>query len=62
VWTLITTDDKALPPEAQKMLVEAVKNEADITVKEIDSSHSPMLSRPKEVVDFMLEATKAFTK
>jgi pimeloyl-ACP methyl ester carboxylesterase len=62
VWTLITTDDKALPPEAQKMLVEAVKDEADITVREIDSSHSPMLSRPKEVVEFMLEATKAFTK
>jgi len=62
VWTLITMDDKALPPEVQQMLVEAVKDQASITVREIDSSHSPMLSRPKEVVEFMLEAANAFTK
>jgi pimeloyl-ACP methyl ester carboxylesterase len=62
VWTLITTEDKALPAEAQKMMVAAVKDEADITVREIDSSHSPMLSRPEEVVEFMLEAANAFTK
>jgi pimeloyl-ACP methyl ester carboxylesterase len=62
VWTLITTDDKALPPEAQKMMVAASKESAEITVREIDSSHSPMLSRSKEVVEFMLEATNAFTK
>jgi pimeloyl-ACP methyl ester carboxylesterase len=62
IWTLITTEDKALPAEVQRMLVGMVENIADITVKEIDSSHSPMLSRPKEVAEFILEATKAFTK
>jgi pimeloyl-ACP methyl ester carboxylesterase len=62
VWTLITTEDKALPAEVQRMMVDMVKDQADITVKEIASSHSPMLSKPKEVVDIILEATKAFTK
>jgi pimeloyl-ACP methyl ester carboxylesterase len=62
VWTLMTTEDKALPLEVQKMLVDMVKGIADVTVKEIASSHSPMLSQPKEVVDFILEATKAFMK
>lgn len=44
------------------MLVDMVKDHADVTVREIASSHSPMLSRPKELVDFILEATAAFTK
>jgi hypothetical protein len=34
----------------------------DITVKEIASSHSPMLSKPKETTDFILQAVAAFTK
>jgi hypothetical protein len=46
----------------QKMLVEMAKESADLTVREIDSSHSPMLSGPKEVVEFMLEAANAFTE
>jgi pimeloyl-ACP methyl ester carboxylesterase len=62
VWTLITTEDRALPVEAQRMFVGMVKDFTDITVKEIASSHSPMLSKPREVVEFILEATKAFTK
>ena len=62
VWTLITTEDKALPVEAQKMFLGMVTDLADVTVKEIASSHSPMLSKPKEVVEVILEATKAFTK
>jgi pimeloyl-ACP methyl ester carboxylesterase len=62
IWTLITTEDKALPAEAQKMFVGMVKDVADVTVREIASSHSPMLSRPKEVADLILEATAAFKK
>jgi pimeloyl-ACP methyl ester carboxylesterase len=73
-WALLTTEDKAFPVDFQRMFVGMVKgtvdgsamgilpSEADITVKEIDSSHSPMLSRPKEVVDFILDATAAFSK
>jgi pimeloyl-ACP methyl ester carboxylesterase len=62
VWTLVTTEDKALPAEMQRMLVGMAKESADITVRDIDTSHSPMLSKPKEVVEFMLNATSAFTK
>jgi pimeloyl-ACP methyl ester carboxylesterase len=62
VWMLITADDKALPVEVQRMFVGMVKDTADVTVREIDSSHSPMLSKPKEVVNFLLAATEAFTK
>jgi len=62
VWTVITTEDKALPVEAQKMFVGMVKDLADVTVREIASSHSPMLSKPNEVVELILEATKAFSK
>jgi pimeloyl-ACP methyl ester carboxylesterase len=62
VWTLITAEDKALPVEVQKMLVGMVKDVADVTVREIASSHSPMLSKPNEVVEFVIEATKAFTQ
>lgn len=29
---------------------------ADITVREVASGHSPMLSKPEETVDFILEA------
>jgi hypothetical protein len=59
---LITTEDKALPVDVQRMLVGMVKDQISITVREIPSSHSPMLSKPKDVLDFILEATAAFTK
>jgi pimeloyl-ACP methyl ester carboxylesterase len=62
VWSLVTTEDKAMPVELQKMIIGMVKDTADLTVREIASSHSPMLSKPKEVMEFILEATKAFAK
>jgi pimeloyl-ACP methyl ester carboxylesterase len=62
VWMLITTEDKSLPAEMQRMFAGMVKDTADLTVREIDSSHSPMLSKPKEVVELLLEATQSFTK
>jgi hypothetical protein len=33
---------------------------ADVTLREITSSHSPMLSKPKETADFILDAVKVF--
>jgi pimeloyl-ACP methyl ester carboxylesterase len=62
VWMLLTTEDKALPVELQKMFVDMVKDVADVTVKEIASSHSPMLSKAKEVVEFILDGTKSFVE
>lgn len=61
VWHVITVEDKALPVEMQRMLVGMAAG-ADVTMREISSSHSLMLSRPEEVVSFVLEATSAFTK
>jgi pimeloyl-ACP methyl ester carboxylesterase len=61
VWYLGTAEDKALPFEVQKMLVGMAKDAGgDFTVREVQSSHSPMLSKPKEVADFLLEAVAAF--
>jgi len=62
VWYLATTEDKALPIEAQKYFVQLAKDSgADVTMKEIESSHSPMLSKPKETVKFIVQAVVAFT-
>lgn len=61
VWFLMTKDDRALPLEVQKMMLQAVKGAyADVTVKEVESGHSPMLSRPEETADFIREAVEAF--
>ena len=62
-WYLATVNDKGLPIEAQSFFVQMAKDAGgDVTVREIESSHSPMLSRPKETVEFMLEAVGAFTQ
>jgi len=61
VWFLATTEDRALPIEAQRYFVQAAKDAgADVTFREVESGHSLMLSRPKETGDFMLEAVKYF--
>jgi len=39
------------------MLVQMAKDAgADVTLREVDSSHSPMLSKPQETADFIMEA------
>ncbi|OAL34371.1 hypothetical protein AYO20_06424 [Fonsecaea nubica] len=61
VWYLATKQDQCLPVEVQKMFVQTAKDAgADVTLREIDSSHSPMLSRPEETVQFILDATASF--
>ncbi|KAI5463581.1 Alpha/beta hydrolase fold-1 [Mariannaea sp. PMI_226] len=63
VWYLVTKDDKALPAEVQKMFVkDAQAAGGDVTQREIDTSHSPMLSKPEETADIIVEAVKAFTQ
>lgn len=63
VQVLATTEDKAFPIQAQRMLVQGAKDAgADITVREIMSSHSPMLSKPQETANFILEAVVTFMK
>lgn len=63
VWYLATTDDRAFPAEAQKWMAgPTCAAGGDVTMREIASSHSPMLSKPQETVDFILEAVGDFTK
>jgi len=60
VWYLMTTDDKTYPIEAQKYVVQLARDGGgDVTMREVESSHSPMLSKPKETVEFILEAVAA---
>ncbi|KAL4731536.1 hypothetical protein ACLX1H_000507 [Fusarium chlamydosporum] len=45
VWYIMTVEDKALPVEVQRMFAESAKEAgADLTSREIASSHSPMLN------------------
>ncbi|KAK3394990.1 Alpha/Beta hydrolase protein [Podospora didyma] len=61
VWYLASTEDKALPVQAQRMFVQMAKDAGgDVTLREVESSHSMMLSKPKETADFIMEAAAAF--
>lgn len=60
-WYLATTQDRALAPAAQRLFVEAARGAgARVTVREVASGHSPMLSRPGETVEFVVEAAVDF--
>lgn len=62
-WFLGTIDDHTLPIHAQRHFVQQAKDDgADVTLREIESSHSPMLSKPKETADFIVEAAAYFVK
>ncbi|KAF2804410.1 uncharacterized protein BDZ99DRAFT_544976 [Mytilinidion resinicola] len=61
VWYLATVQDKGLPVEAQRMFVQMAKDAGgDVTLEEADSSHSVMLSKPKETAEFIVRAVAAF--
>ncbi len=60
-WYLATVQDHGLPIEAQRMFVQMARDAgADVTIKEVESSHSPMLSMPAETADFIAEAAEYF--
>lgn len=62
VWFLATVEDRGLPVDNQRMFVEGAREAgADVTLREIGSGHSPMLSRVDETVSILLEASEAFT-
>lgn len=63
VWYLVTKDDKCIALEGQRAFIKRAQGEgADVQSREIEGSHSPMLSRPQETVEFIGEALAAFTK
>ena len=63
VWFLAGTEDRTIPIDALRVLIAGAKTDGgDITVKEIASSHSPMLSKPRETADFIQEAVASLRK
>lgn len=61
VWFLACTEDLAVPVEIQRMFIQGVKDAgANVTSREIKSSYCAMVSRPREVLEFITEALAAF--
>jgi pimeloyl-ACP methyl ester carboxylesterase len=53
-WYLVTTDDKMIPPEAQR----AMSKRAGATVTEVRGSHAVYVSKPEAVVALIKKAAK----
>jgi pimeloyl-ACP methyl ester carboxylesterase len=54
-WYLIATDDKMIPPDAQR----AMSKRAGSTVTEVKGSHAIYVSQPKAVASFSEQAAKS---
>ena len=60
-WHLYCTDDRCIPLHWQEAMVNRAREAGgNITTKSIDTGHSPFLVKPKETVDFILEALRSF--
>jgi pimeloyl-ACP methyl ester carboxylesterase len=51
-WYLVAANDEAIPPDAERQFA----NRMGATVVEVPSSHLPMVSHPKEVVELIESA------
>jgi pimeloyl-ACP methyl ester carboxylesterase len=61
-WYLLATEDHSLPEEVGEMFVKGAEDAgADVTMRKIAASHSPMLSQPQKTAEFMLEAAAALS-
>lgn len=54
-WFLIAEDDRMINPKTQLFMAERMK----ATVKSLDADHTPLLTDPQNVVQFILSAAKA---
>jgi pimeloyl-ACP methyl ester carboxylesterase len=54
-WYLVSTDDKMIPPDAQR----AMSKRAGSTVVEVKGSHAVYVSQPKAVADLIAKAANA---
>jgi pimeloyl-ACP methyl ester carboxylesterase len=54
-WYLVATEDEAIPPDAERQFARRM----GATTVEVPSSHVPMVSHPKEVVDLIGSALEA---
>jgi pimeloyl-ACP methyl ester carboxylesterase len=55
-WYLVTLDDQAIKPELQRFMAQRI----GATTAEIQASHVPFISCPKEVARFIEEAARDF--
>jgi len=53
-WYLVATDDKMIPPEAQR----AMSKRAGATVSEVRGSHAVYVSKPEAVVALIKKAAQ----
>jgi pimeloyl-ACP methyl ester carboxylesterase len=61
-WYIGTTEDRGLPVVIQRMQVGMARElGAHVVHRELQSSHSPFLSQPEEVVQILTQAVQAFT-
>ena len=61
-WYIGTIEDHGLPVAMQRMSVGMARGMgASVEHRELQTSHSPFLSKPEETVQIMLEAVEAFT-
>ena len=61
-WYIGTIEDRGLPVVMQRMTVGMARGmSGSVEHRELQTSHSPFLSQPEEVVGIMLEAVRAFT-
>jgi pimeloyl-ACP methyl ester carboxylesterase len=54
-WYLVTTDDKMIPPDAQR----SMSKRAGATVAEVKGSHAVYVSQPKPVAALIVQAAKS---
>ena len=60
-WYVGTLEDKALPLWAQRLNMGMASGMGEVVVhRELQTSHSPFLSRPDEVAEIVVEAIKEF--
>lgn len=60
-WYLMTLEDRALSCEMQRGAVEMARRAGrEVVVREVESGHAPMLSRPERTAEVLVEAAKAF--
>ncbi|ROW14738.1 hypothetical protein VPNG_03689 [Cytospora leucostoma] len=62
-WFLLTTEDRALPVDMQRMLIGMAREASgSVEVREISSGHCPMLSKPEDTANFLVEAATALSQ
>jgi pimeloyl-ACP methyl ester carboxylesterase len=57
-WYLVTTNDKMIPPDAQR----GMSKRAGSTAVEVNGSHAVYVSRPQEVAHLIEQAAKSVTQ